>query len=328
MYKCVAREKYSGVRFLGYRYYWPTGKSHLAPKQAQTYQTWILKLKDGDERAERMFAKLLQAIWRPVLWMPDVIIPVPGHEKTTSMRKTPLGKVIREAVRHGCGIDGSPILRRAQTIDSAVENPKVRNVRIQKQSMEVVDDLPPLAQRILLLDDVGVTWRTMRAAVELLREAFPERSITAFAFGRTPLRVPNEWPEEPVFPGKSLSGDKIKTFCQNKWGGDGHDRATDGRFVINKWNRMLHRADCPTVKQMGKRPRYCSRSEAIRDATQACGTCMPLAIRPVYFVARSGTVHSVDCSCFKRDTADPDRYVGSLDEARDSHRRRCSRCCR
>jgi predicted amidophosphoribosyltransferase len=121
----------------------------------------------------------------------DILIPVPGSAPAGAGRSWAAGHLADALLDVGLGGKAWSGLQRVRAVrKSATASPGERpTVGLHYESFSI--EYPPAApERIILVDDVVTTGRTLLAAASRLHEAFPAARIQAFALVRTMGLIP------------------------------------------------------------------------------------------------------------------------------------------
>ena len=190
-----------------YRWYctaWSLRGAWQNPRQfqnAKRFNDWVWALKSGRDEAVYFFAELLKVLLAQHLpKRPDVLVSIPRHQAFDEVADSPV-QYACDLARERLGIKPLRVyLLRKKTLPSALEDPSVRSLNIQKESLEVKSYLKtPKKLRILIVDDVLTSGSHMTAACELMQQEFSRSEVFGLAFGRTCGRPNILFPDQPDF---------------------------------------------------------------------------------------------------------------------------------
>ena len=259
---CVVSCEKNGFVQKAYRYYCSRAELSSASERQKTFHRWLKRLKHGENNAVTLFACILKHLWKPELWLPDVIVCAPGHEAYSKSRPLPLTDVIAIVCKEAHAIDRSDLVRRVRTVDPCVKNFSMRNVGVQMESMKICGELPRLAKHILVIDDVATTWSTIYSTRNVIENAFANVNISVFAFGLTRSPNSDDWPKTPIFPQLDASKEKVEEALATSLETDLRSEYDKLKFALNGANRKLHRPGCKWLKIAGDSKRIPSRTRA------------------------------------------------------------------
>lgn len=271
-----------GERFtvIGYREYVKTSNLRDADPNAQNFHHLLLSFKDGDEDAGKYFTGLLKIMFDKLIEKVDLIACVPGHEKTPTKRSDPLATLVSQVANARKCLDGGSVLQRKISLPRAHLDLRPRDFTRQFESIAVGEPSRARSiERILIIDDVYSSGKTMAACCSHLKSKWPSAEVVGFAFGRTTEAPMVRWPQMPAFPrradlSKTLTrclADLQRESSRNK------DFRPDRCFVLGRWNQKIHRPNCrclPVQYWLLE-----SFSEGIREGGKPCGVCRPQDIK-------------------------------------------------
>ena len=193
----------ASVRYAAAYAYSPRGQSEISVNSRRIRDL----IKSADPAAlKSVAARVLESVQReifPGFFGADVtLVPVPGRAPIKDQGTLWIPERICQAlVAVGLGREVWPGLRRTHAVQkSAFATPGARpEVQTHIDSLEVTSGVPPTIN-LLLVDDFVTKGRTILAAATVLRTAFPEAQIQAFAVVRTMGLVTDvekiRWPVE------------------------------------------------------------------------------------------------------------------------------------
>ena len=198
---------------VGYRWYFPSRTIQYADDNAARFRQWVLALKDGNAAAIKLFSDLLgdRRMWDK-LGRPDAFLAVPPHESTGQQEDWP-GVKLCGLLAEQWGIKNlASILERIETVPSAIQDPRARNVELQAASMDILRVPRPRPKKVLILDDVTTSGSTLFAAQKIVRKRIGlATGIVCFALGKTESWA-KPFPSQPQFPSSGLLGQASELF--------------------------------------------------------------------------------------------------------------------
>lgn len=211
---CVEIVKYpAGFQLFAWRWYFPNRALRWASENGRRFHYWIINLKKGEDRPKLLFARVLEYLWDEPLRRPHAIVVIPPAQSFERLQEYPLCSVADLAAGLGCGIHLKHLLKRVVTIPRAVDNSAMRNIGIQRMSMQVGGRVPARVKSVLLVDDICTSGATLEAGMSLLHEAYPRVELCALVFGKTNRTGSTPFPEEPAFPEPSgASAEDLSRF--------------------------------------------------------------------------------------------------------------------
>jgi len=261
---------------IGYREYVKTAHLRDADPNAKRFHQVLMAFKDGDAYAISYLASLLVVVFDKIIGNIDLIVCVPGHEKTSMTRTDPLASLVGQVANPRKCLDGGSILQRQVSLPRAHQDPRPRDFKRQFDSIAAQElALSRAIKRILIVDDVYSSGKTMAACYSHLKSRWPFAEVVGFAFGRTTDTPMIRWPQIPLFPTRAdLSSTLLSCVAELQRESDRNkDFRPDRCFVIGRWNQKIHRPNCRYLPNQ-----YWfleSLSEGIREGGTPCGVCRP-----------------------------------------------------
>lgn len=208
------KEENDFVPIYGYRWYYPRNvrflKKQKFSENGKNYSNCINTLKLGDYESIHFFGTLLKRIIYENNWydLPLFLFPLPPHDASPSSKDYPLAKVRKAAYwteymnnyySQTNLIQKILYPRRVKTLSDDWSSRKELTVEEIKNTMEINTKININKFRILIIDDVFTTGKTIQACIEIVKESFSSAEIIALAFGKTQNNDNVFFPEEPVF---------------------------------------------------------------------------------------------------------------------------------
>jgi predicted amidophosphoribosyltransferase len=232
---------------IGYRDYVTHADLQGADENAQALHHLLLALKAGDVHAITFFSRLLEIVFDHVLGKVDLITCVPGHDKTPATRTDPLACLVEHVAGRRACLDGKSILQRKVALLRAHQDPRSRDFTRQVNSIKA----GPLAcrldvRRILIIDDIYTSGKTMAACYSHLRRRWPTAQFIGFAFGRTNRTSTVGWPRIPVFPKSGDLPSKLASVVAElqALADTNRDFSRAKCVVLGLWNHKIHKLTC------------------------------------------------------------------------------------
>jgi len=261
---------------IGYRDYVTTQIARKADENLRRFRDLLLGFKDGDEFAASYLTSLLDVVFEKIIGNVDLITCIPGHQATTGVRTDPLADLVERIAPYKDCQNGNSILQRKFTVSQAHTDPRPRDFGRQFDSI-VASEVPDSKsiRRVLIIDDVYSSGKTMAACYSHLRQQLPEADFIGFAFGRTSDPPMIRWPKTPEFPCLQHLQAQL-----DDWEAELREEAEANRnfrpeqsLVMGRWKMKIHKITCRYLpNQYWFLDSY---DDGIDQGGKPCGVCRP-----------------------------------------------------
>ena len=207
----MAKRLLSSVSFASFLTYSPRGTSEISRKSRTVCYGIKADRADVMSEAVARLEKEYEAAGLGEFLGPEVVlVPTPRSAPLVEGALWPAERICERLLAEGLGSSVERVLLRTKAVPkSSFSQPGARPSVERHLETLVAEPLLLGAERITVVDDVVTKGRTLYVVVCLVKEAFPDAEVRAFALVRTMGRVPEI--DEIVSP-------CVGTIKRNFWG--------------------------------------------------------------------------------------------------------------